>query len=1023
VPTTEERIELTAVDKFSQVLGQAQAQFKGLGSTVDTLKSAFMALGLTMGVGGMVALIKSSIDAADRLNDLSKSTGITVETLAGLKVAAKQSGGDLDSIAQAVNKLAVNMGKDAEKFKALGVSAKDPLEAFKQLADLFVALRDPQQRAAVMAEALGKSWAGAAPLLAEGGRKIGEMVERGTRLSGVTKEMAEQADAFNDKLTELGGTGGMLTRVMGPALPLMNDLADSMLRGQESAEGFKSSISPLAELLKVLIVVGSDVSFVFQTMGKDFARAAENVRLIALGDFAGSRALGEMFRKDAEAARKALDEYQARIMGLGLTGTPAPTGSERDTAAAGAAAAAAAARAKRFLGPGGSKGKTAADVRAELLGFDSSFLKDFAELNRLYQSGTLTIDEYRAAVVKLMDKQAFAKELDKQREAVLKSFIETAKLAAEQEEKQGEILAQFNQSASERVKQIEFETQMMESQESVLARLVAPRQQALALEVEANAVREKTIEFRRIDLELEKLMVEATPETVEALYERAAAEKARLGAAIDARAVRQQANQATEEAAREWNELWGTVEQTGKAAFVHLLGEGRSAFEGIGKAIKASVIDLLYQLTVRKWIINIGASISGSVVSGMAGAAGSSLGGGTGGIGDLLSLGSSAYSAVTGNSIWGGIGSALGFGGAAALGGGISAAALGGGAAAIGGGALGTGLSIGAGSVAAMGAGALGTGITAGAGAGAAMGAGAAGGLAAGAMAAIPYVGVALMALYALGAFDSGGGPKASDIGLYPSGSGIHFGQNNVTDTAWGEAYDRAFVQRFAALGPKGKEFMMQYSGQMWGASGPASAQSMVSQYIEPLMAQAQAIDQQLLEVEQAQLQQLEQLSEAQPRLEASLANAVRSLPEALGITSLEAARMALATSESVAPLERFAAARSFLEESYGRAAGGDLSAIGAFPEQLQSTLGIGRDVFASGPQFAEIFSEGNRMLNDLLARQREVETELVASVPDTIREASNDQIGELKRGFTALVGEVAGVKSEIQRLQTLLAA
>jgi deoxycytidine triphosphate deaminase len=31
-------------------------------------------------------------------------------------------------------------------------------------------------RAAVGAEALGKSWAGAAPLLAEGGMKIGQMV-------------------------------------------------------------------------------------------------------------------------------------------------------------------------------------------------------------------------------------------------------------------------------------------------------------------------------------------------------------------------------------------------------------------------------------------------------------------------------------------------------------------------------------------------------------------------------------------------------------------------------------------------------------------------------------------------------------------------------------------------------------------------------------------------------------------------------------------------------------------------------
>ena len=291
-------------------------------SKANAFKNLLGTLGVGLSAGFFVHLIKGSIDSADRLNDLSKTTSIAVEQLAGLKLAAMQSGGDLDSIAQSVNKLAVNMGKDAEKFAALGVSAKDPLEAFKQLADIYVKLHDPQQRAAVMAVALGKAWAGAAPLLSEGGKKIGEMVERGSQLSGATKEMAEQADAFNDKWAELTKTGGLFTRLVGPLLPLLNSLADDMLEAGKNTEGLNSQFKPLAETMKPLIILGANVSFVFQTIGKDIARAAENVKLIAKGDFAGSRALGEMFKKDAEEARKALDEYEKKIMGLGLTGTP-----------------------------------------------------------------------------------------------------------------------------------------------------------------------------------------------------------------------------------------------------------------------------------------------------------------------------------------------------------------------------------------------------------------------------------------------------------------------------------------------------------------------------------------------------------------------------------------------------------------------------------------------------------------------------------------------------------------------------
>lgn len=302
-------------------------------------------LGVLLGAGAFVAMVKGSIDAADHLNDLSKTTGIAVDHLAGLRLASKQSGGDLDSIAASVNKLSVNIGKDAEKFAALGVSAKNPLEAFKQLADVFVAIRDPQLRAAVAAEALGKSWAGAAPLLAEGGRKIGEMVDRGAKLSGMTEEIAQQADAFNDKMQELVGTGGLFTGMVGPMLPLLNSLAEDLLKVSSKTDALNSSFKPLAETLKPIIVLGANISFVFETMGKDIARAAENVKLIAKGDFAGSRALGEIFRKDAEAARAALDAYERKILGLGLTGQPAAGAGGADPGAA----AAAASRARAFL--------------------------------------------------------------------------------------------------------------------------------------------------------------------------------------------------------------------------------------------------------------------------------------------------------------------------------------------------------------------------------------------------------------------------------------------------------------------------------------------------------------------------------------------------------------------------------------------------------------------------------------------------------------------------------------------------
>lgn len=216
---------LEDVRKVQTTVGGAMNE---VGKAVASVERALGSLGIGVGVGYFASLIKGSIDAMDHLNDLSKTTAIAVEQLAGLKLAAKQTGGDLDSIAASISKLSVNMGKDAEKFKALGVSAKDPLEAFKQLSDVFKNIVDPQQRAAVMAAALGKSWAGAAPLLAEGGKKIQEMVDNGTKLSGITTAMAEASDNFNDKVAELGTSiGATKNQIAIGLLPTLTALVDN----------------------------------------------------------------------------------------------------------------------------------------------------------------------------------------------------------------------------------------------------------------------------------------------------------------------------------------------------------------------------------------------------------------------------------------------------------------------------------------------------------------------------------------------------------------------------------------------------------------------------------------------------------------------------------------------------------------------------------------------------------------------------------------------------------------------------
>jgi hypothetical protein len=228
---TKAEILITARDQTNTAFKSVERSLAGLQTASVGVSSAFAALS----TAGVVGFARTIINDLDKLNDLSKTTGLAVNQLAGLGFAAKQSGSDLDGVAASVSKLSVNIGKDADKFRALGITAKDPLEAFKQLADIFVSIKDPQERAAVAAAALGKSWQSAAPLLSEGGAAIGRMVSEGTKASGVTKEMAEAADKFNGEL-EL-----MKTQVIGVAASLTGNLLPALNSGLTN---LKNIISP-----------------------------------------------------------------------------------------------------------------------------------------------------------------------------------------------------------------------------------------------------------------------------------------------------------------------------------------------------------------------------------------------------------------------------------------------------------------------------------------------------------------------------------------------------------------------------------------------------------------------------------------------------------------------------------------------------------------------------------------------------------------------------------------------------------
>lgn len=226
---------------------------KSIESSVALAKSALGALGIGLGIGALVGMAKSAIDSAEKLHDLSLATRISIEDLSGLKLMAKQSGSDLESVAQAINKLGQNIGKDPEKFRALGITAKTNLEAFKQVSDIFVNLEDDQLRNAVMSKLLGKQWQGTAAALSEGSVKIQEMIDKGKKLSGMTKEQGAAADNLKDRMAEMttsfdAGTKKLVFMMM----PAFTDIITAMAKTAEESSKLQVALVGLGGVLSWL---------------------------------------------------------------------------------------------------------------------------------------------------------------------------------------------------------------------------------------------------------------------------------------------------------------------------------------------------------------------------------------------------------------------------------------------------------------------------------------------------------------------------------------------------------------------------------------------------------------------------------------------------------------------------------------------------------------------------------------------------------------------------------------------------
>jgi hypothetical protein len=318
-----------ASDKAAE---QIRKSFDGL----KDYASSF-AMGLGAGIAGALAggalasLITESIDAAEELDRLSQSTGVSVEKLSQWGAVAKRNGLDVGDLAEQINELQAKLSevdKDTEgagyALKQLGIDYNElkkltSEEAFEKVAQGLAKVEDSGAKAAMAMAIGGDEYQKYIAVLNDIGAG-------GLEAAAITAEQATQAANYKDSLAKLSVAGESWAQaVVGGIVPALDEAARALIDVMSGTEGMTAEARKLARdgtivewarggvvALTYLIDAGIYTGKVLSSIAKTAAAAAVQVvqSMAGIGDVAG-RVLAGDFTGAVNAAGAAVTRVQA----------------------------------------------------------------------------------------------------------------------------------------------------------------------------------------------------------------------------------------------------------------------------------------------------------------------------------------------------------------------------------------------------------------------------------------------------------------------------------------------------------------------------------------------------------------------------------------------------------------------------------------------------------------------------------------------------------------------------------------
>jgi hypothetical protein len=301
---------------------KARAVFSSITQSIFSLKGAILGIAGAFTIHGITSFVEGVGNLGRRLLNMSKQTGISVETLSRLNYVADQTGTTFEELGRMFSRAEKNialftrgggeageamhiLGKDIEEAARRGDSFETLLPA---IAERFNQLEDAGLKNVVAMQLFGRSGFDLIPILSEGRDGIEKLWRESDKLGLTWKKVeSEEAKGFMQSLGKLHGSiKGLLDDIVKPLLKPLSELFDTI------AKFVTEHSADFIDFLANMIDIGQRA---IPAMAQDFLTLASSLWELLKPMMSLTRLFVEIRRRQAESANSQADFYYQHGLG------------------------------------------------------------------------------------------------------------------------------------------------------------------------------------------------------------------------------------------------------------------------------------------------------------------------------------------------------------------------------------------------------------------------------------------------------------------------------------------------------------------------------------------------------------------------------------------------------------------------------------------------------------------------------------------------------------------------------------